>query len=230
MASLLSALLLLAMAAHSSATWCICKVGMSDSELQKTLDYACGNGADCNPIHQNGPCYNPNTVRAHCNYAVNSFFQKKGQAAGTCDFSSTASITTTDPSITGCAFPSSARVDEYGKPCRFLGFMSLGPLTVVFDDGHFVVMALNGSTTPVSTTPTTPSTGTPSTTTGNASPNPIITTPTTGGGFNNGLGPSGGVGTYNDMSHARNNNAIFPSITLLLISALAPLMWLQQEH
>nr|GMC74178.1 plasmodesmata callose-binding protein 3 [Ipomoea batatas] len=202
MASLLSALLLLAMAAHSSATWCICKVGMSDSELQKTLDYACGNGADCNPIHQNGPCYNPNTVRAHCNYAVNSFFQKKGQAAGTCDFSSTASITTTDPSITGCAFPSSA----------------------------------SGSTTP-----TTPSTGTPSTNTGNASPNPIITTPTTGGGaigggFNNGLGPSGGVGTYNDMSHAgisimlRKNNAIFPSITLLLISALAPLMWLQQEQ
>lgn len=71
---------------------------MSDSALQKTLDYACGNGADCNPIHQNGPCYNPNTVRAHCNYAVNSFFQKKGQAAGTCDFASTASITTTDPS------------------------------------------------------------------------------------------------------------------------------------
>ncbi|XP_019199864.1 PREDICTED: PLASMODESMATA CALLOSE-BINDING PROTEIN 3-like isoform X2 [Ipomoea nil] len=207
MASLVSALLFLAMAGHSSATWCICKGGMSDSELQTTLDYACGNGADCNPIHQNGPCYNPNTVRAHCNYAVNSFFQKKGQAAGTCDFSSTASITTTDPSINGCAYPSSA----------------------------------SGSTSP-----TTPSTGTPSTSTGSgSSPNPIITTtPTTtttggsgalGGGFNNGgLGPSGsgGVGTYNDMSHAGismliRNNAIFPSITLL-ISALAPLLWLQQ--
>ncbi|XP_019199863.1 PREDICTED: PLASMODESMATA CALLOSE-BINDING PROTEIN 3-like isoform X1 [Ipomoea nil] len=209
MASLVSALLFLAMAGHSSATWCICKGGMSDSELQTTLDYACGNGADCNPIHQNGPCYNPNTVRAHCNYAVNSFFQKKGQAAGTCDFSSTASITTTDPSINGCAYPSSA----------------------------------SGSG---STSPTTPSTGTPSTSTGSgSSPNPIITTtPTTtttggsgalGGGFNNGgLGPSGsgGVGTYNDMSHAGismliRNNAIFPSITLL-ISALAPLLWLQQ--
>lgn len=71
---------------------------MGDSALQKTLDYACGAGADCNPIKPNGQCYNPNTVRAHCNYAVNSYFQKRGQAAGACDFASTASVTTSDPS------------------------------------------------------------------------------------------------------------------------------------
>lgn len=71
---------------------------MSDAALQKTLDYACGAGADCNPIHQNGACYNPNTIRNHCNYAVNSYFQKKGQAQGSCDFSGTASGTSSDPS------------------------------------------------------------------------------------------------------------------------------------
>lgn len=80
-------------------TWCVCKE-MGDTALQKTLDYACGAGADCNPIHSNGPCYQPNTVRAHCSYAVNSFFQKKGQAPGTCDFAGTAAISTSDPSIT----------------------------------------------------------------------------------------------------------------------------------
>ncbi|CAH9092746.1 unnamed protein product [Cuscuta europaea] len=111
--SLLYAFLFMAMAAPRSnvaggATYCVCKEGISESVLQKTLDYACGNGADCNPTHQNGPCFQPNTVRAHCNYAVNSFFQKKGQAPGTCDFSATASATATDPSTTTCVFPTSA--------------------------------------------------------------------------------------------------------------------------
>ncbi|ANM71048.1 glucan endo-1,3-beta-glucosidase-like protein 3 [Arabidopsis thaliana] len=90
------------------ASWCVCKTGLSDSVLQKTLDYACGNGADCNPTHPKGSCFNPDNVRAHCNYAVNSFFQKKGQASESCNFTGTATLTTTDPSYTGCAFPSSA--------------------------------------------------------------------------------------------------------------------------
>lgn len=80
------------------ASWCVCKTGLSDSVLQKTLDYACGNGADCNPTHPKGSCFNPDNVRAHCNYAVNSFFQKKGQASESCNFTGTATLTTTDPS------------------------------------------------------------------------------------------------------------------------------------
>ncbi|XP_016563357.1 PLASMODESMATA CALLOSE-BINDING PROTEIN 3 isoform X3 [Capsicum annuum] len=107
MSAFVFALLLLAMAGHSNAAWCACK-GLSDSVLQKTLDYACGAGADCNPIHQNGPCFNPNSVRAHCNFAVNSYFQKKGQAAGSCDFSGTATVTATDPSPAGCVYPATA--------------------------------------------------------------------------------------------------------------------------
>lgn len=81
-----------------AANWCVCKDGVGDPVLQKALDYACGAGADCNPIHSNGPCYNPNTVKAHCSYAVNSYFQRKGQAQGSCDFSGSATVATTDPS------------------------------------------------------------------------------------------------------------------------------------
>ncbi|XP_040990686.1 PLASMODESMATA CALLOSE-BINDING PROTEIN 3-like isoform X1 [Juglans microcarpa x Juglans regia] len=100
--------LIFAVTGRSSATWCICKKGLSDSVLQKSLDYACGAGADCNPIHQNGVCYLPNTVQDHCSYAVNSYFQRKGQAQGSCDFAGTAIISTSDPSHSGCAYPSSA--------------------------------------------------------------------------------------------------------------------------
>lgn len=82
----------------TGGNWCVCKDGLSDAVLQKSLDYACGAGADCNPIHLKGSCFNPDTVKAHCSYAVNSYFQRKGQAQGSCDFSGTATVTTTDPS------------------------------------------------------------------------------------------------------------------------------------
>ncbi|XP_057514709.1 PLASMODESMATA CALLOSE-BINDING PROTEIN 3-like [Actinidia eriantha] len=148
MAAFVVVTLILSMLGHSSATWCICKEGIGDGALQKTLDYACGAGADCTLIHSNGACYNPNTVRAHCNYAVNSFFQKKGQAQGTCDFSGTASVTTADPSTTGCIYPATASAT------------STTPVTTT------------PSTTTPSTTTTTPSTTTP------VGGTPYITTPT----------------------------------------------------
>ncbi|WOK94439.1 hypothetical protein Cni_G03141 [Canna indica] len=91
------------------AAWCVCRSDVSSSMLQKALDYACGAGADCTQIIQNGPCYNPNTVLAHCSYAVNSYYQRKGQAQGSCDFSSTATLTTTDPGGNGCTYPASPR-------------------------------------------------------------------------------------------------------------------------
>nr|VDD07255.1 unnamed protein product [Brassica rapa] len=108
MAVVVLAVILLSMVGHSSGTWCVCREGLSEAMLQKTLDYACGAGADCGHIHLNGPCFNPNTVKSHCSYAVNSFFQKKRQSQGTCDFAGTATVSASDPSYTSCAFPASA--------------------------------------------------------------------------------------------------------------------------
>ncbi|XWS64188.1 hypothetical protein CRYUN_Cryun06bG0165000 [Craigia yunnanensis] len=110
MTLLICLVLFLAMTGHSSATYCLCKDGVGDQALQKSLDYACGAGADCTAILQNGACYNPNTVKDHCNYAVNSYFQNKGQATGSCDFSGTATVSPNPPTnvASTCSYPSSS--------------------------------------------------------------------------------------------------------------------------
>ncbi|XWS37276.1 hypothetical protein CRYUN_Cryun19dG0029500 [Craigia yunnanensis] len=198
MPALVLVVLILAMTGRSSATWCVCKDGVGDSNFQKTLDYACGVGADCNPIHSNGPCFNPNTVRAHCNYAVNSYFQRKGQAQGTCDFAGTAIVSTSDPSSTGCAYPSSVS--------------AAGTTTT--------------PTTPVTTTPSTtiPSTMNSSITTP-TSITPYGSTTPTGvlGGVGTGLGPSG-TGINTDYSDAGFRLQGFSSFTTFLFSGLV-LLW-----
>lgn len=86
------------MCVYIGATYCVCKDGLSESIYQKDIDYACGAGADCSAISSSGACYNPNTVKDHCNYAVNSYFQRKGQASGSCDFSGSATPTQSVPS------------------------------------------------------------------------------------------------------------------------------------
>ncbi|RCV40839.1 hypothetical protein SETIT_9G087500v2 [Setaria italica] len=98
-----------ALAGRSDGAWCVCRPELGDSALQKTLDYACGDGADCKPILQNGPCFAPDTVRAHCSYAVNSFYQRNNQNAQACVFSGTATLVSTDPSGNGCTYPATPR-------------------------------------------------------------------------------------------------------------------------
>ncbi|CAN4124581.1 unnamed protein product [Withania somnifera] len=103
-AFVLSLILLLAFTGYSSgANYCVCKDGVGDQVLQKNIDYACGNGADCTGILQNGPCYNPNTIKDHCSYAVNSYYQRKAATGASCDFSGSATLTATPPSSTNAA-------------------------------------------------------------------------------------------------------------------------------
>lgn len=94
-----------ALAGRSEGGWCLCRTDLYDVMLQKTLDYACGGGADCRPILQNGACFAPNTVKAHCSYAVNSYYQRSGQNPQACLFSGTTFVSNNDPSANGCVFP-----------------------------------------------------------------------------------------------------------------------------
>ncbi|KAH1074370.1 hypothetical protein J1N35_026698 [Gossypium stocksii] len=227
--------LFLAMSGHSSANYCLCKDGVNEQTLQKTLDYACGAGADCTPINQNGPCYNPNTVKDHCNYAVNSYFQKKGQAQGSCDFSGTATVSVNPPSNipSTCSFPSSgtSTTPSTGTPTT----PTTGTPTTPTTGTPTTPTTGTPTTTPTTGTPTTPTTGTPTTGTSTGIPS---TTPTTGtttgtttgsptvfGGGTTSLGPSGTTTGINDPSHAvplftsTNNNILFTFAVTLWILA-----------
>ncbi|XP_058733011.1 PLASMODESMATA CALLOSE-BINDING PROTEIN 3 [Vicia villosa] len=204
------ALLLFSLTAiPSSANWCVCKDG-SDAVLQKTLDYACGAGADCNPLHQNAPCFQPNTVRAHCSYAVNSYFQKKGQAPGTCDFAGTATPVASDPSVSGCVFPSSASGAGTSTTTP-----STGTTTPSMGTGTPSTSTGTGTSSGMGTgtgTGTGTSTGTGTGTT------PYNTSPGVLGGIGTGMGPSGSGG-MNDDSHGGNRllDTSFLSIPLFSI-------------
>ncbi|XP_057448119.1 PLASMODESMATA CALLOSE-BINDING PROTEIN 3 [Lotus japonicus] len=167
MALMVYFVLFLALTGYSSALYCICKDGVGDQALQKAIDYACGAGADCTPISTNGGCFQPNTVKDHCNYAVNSYFQKKGQIQGSCDFAGAAITSPTAPTASSsCVFPTSPGTTGTGT-----------------------------STTPSTTTPsTTPSTLTPPTSTGTGTGTGTGTSTGTGTGIGTGTGSTTGTG------------------------------------
>ncbi|GJN11119.1 hypothetical protein PR202_ga29288 [Eleusine coracana subsp. coracana] len=108
MKGLVAAVVILLSSNLAASQWCVCRQDAPQAALQKTIDYACGAGADCNSIHENGPCYNPNTVPAHCSWAANSYYQNNKARGATCDFTGTATLSTTNPSSSGCSYPTSA--------------------------------------------------------------------------------------------------------------------------
>ncbi|KAL2546656.1 PLASMODESMATA CALLOSE-BINDING PROTEIN 3-like [Forsythia ovata] len=185
----LSLVFLFAITGHSDASYCTCNDGLSTDVYQKNIDYACGAGADCSPIMQNGPCFQPNTVKDHCNYAVNSYYQKKGQNIQSCSFLNTATVTQSAPTASsGCVYPSSPSNTGTAPP------------TTPSTGGTPTIGGTPG--TPTGGTPTggTPTGGTPTggTPTG-GTPSTMVPGTTTGSpGF--GLGPTGSGFSNTDSS------------------------------
>lgn len=79
--------------------WCVAKNNAEDTALQQALDWACGpGGANCGPIQNSGPCYDPNDLIDMATYAFNDYCLKHGMSDETCNFSNTAALTALDPS------------------------------------------------------------------------------------------------------------------------------------
>ncbi|XP_052183591.1 glucan endo-1,3-beta-glucosidase 1-like isoform X2 [Diospyros lotus] len=82
----------------TNQTYCVVVDGVDTKTLQTALDWACGPGrANCSEIQPGEDCYQPNNVINHASYAFDSYYQKEGRNAGSCDFKGAAMITTTDP-------------------------------------------------------------------------------------------------------------------------------------
>lgn len=83
----------------TNQTYCIAMDEFDSKTLQTALDWACGPGkANCSEIQPGEDCFQPNNVKNHASYAFDSYYQKEGRSAGSCDFKGVAMITTTDPS------------------------------------------------------------------------------------------------------------------------------------
>ncbi|KAJ0095824.1 hypothetical protein Patl1_16672 [Pistacia atlantica] len=219
MAAIVYLVLFFAMTGHSSALYCLCKDGVGDSALQKAIDYACGAGADCTPIIQNGVCYNPNTVKDHCNYAVNSYFQKKGQTTGSCDFAGAAATSANPPSNVASTLCLPFNCQILIPRSFYLGLTSVIPSHTGTGNGS----------TPTTTPSTTPTTTTPSTTTPTTTPTTSTTpstttgTPNVFGGTTGSLGPTGS-GITDSSAGPRFSTTTHFFFSMAVASSLA-LLW-----
>eukprot|EP01123_Difflugia_compressa_P000626 TRINITY_DN10734_c0_g1_i1.p1 TRINITY_DN10734_c0_g1~~TRINITY_DN10734_c0_g1_i1.p1 ORF type:complete len:316 (-),score=51.74 TRINITY_DN10734_c0_g1_i1:103-1050(-) len=81
---------------------CRAKTTASDPDLQAALGWVCTPPhLDCSPIQPGGAHYYPNTLRDHCDWAFNSYFElwKASQGPSACDFSGNAELYTSNSTM-----------------------------------------------------------------------------------------------------------------------------------
>ncbi|KAM2731916.1 hypothetical protein FF1_034541 [Malus domestica] len=81
----------------TSAQWCVPKSDVFIAQLQANLDYAYGHGIDCSAIQLGGACFDPNTVASHAAYVMNLYYHIVVTVPLNCDFSQTATLTSSNP-------------------------------------------------------------------------------------------------------------------------------------
>ncbi|XP_015956741.1 glucan endo-1,3-beta-glucosidase 2 [Arachis duranensis] len=92
----------------TNQTYCVAKDDADPKMLQAGIDWACGPGkVDCSPLLQGQPCYEPDNVGAHANYAFDTYYHLMGRSSEACNFNQMATISTSNPSHGSCVFPGS---------------------------------------------------------------------------------------------------------------------------
>ncbi|KAL4391962.1 hypothetical protein AHAS_Ahas03G0297500 [Arachis hypogaea] len=90
----------------TNQTYCVAKDDADPKMLQAGIDWACGPGkVDCSPLLQGQPCYEPDNVVAHANYAFDTYYHLMGRSSEACNFNQMATISTSNPSHGSCVFP-----------------------------------------------------------------------------------------------------------------------------
>ncbi|WCJ19613.1 Glucan endo-1 3-beta-glucosidase [Euphorbia peplus] len=87
-----------------SKRWCVAKAEATKEQLQGNIEYVCSQGVDCRPIQGGGACFDPNNLRAHASFLMNSYYQTHGSHDFNCDFSHTGFLTPSDPSHGTCRY------------------------------------------------------------------------------------------------------------------------------
>lgn len=110
--------------------WCVAKNNADDQALQGAINWACGpGGADCSPIQQGGPCYDPNNIQTTASWAFNDYYLKHGLTDDACSFSNSAALTSLNPSHDNCKFPSSLSVSNRNSSDSTTATIGMGPDT-----------------------------------------------------------------------------------------------------
>ncbi|KAL8046042.1 hypothetical protein ABFS82_08G155800 [Erythranthe guttata] len=84
--------------------YCIADEQATEDSLIGTINWACGNGANCTAIQENQMCFFPNTTLDHASYAFNSYYQNMKHNGASCYFTAAAVLTALDPSHGSCKF------------------------------------------------------------------------------------------------------------------------------
>ncbi|GMJ08589.1 plasmodesmata callose-binding protein 5 [Hibiscus trionum] len=121
--------------------WCVAKNNAEDAALQAALDWACGQGgADCSPIQQGGPCYDPTDIQRTASYAFNDYYLKHGMTDDACSFSNNAALISLNPSYGNCKFPSSKTVNN-ASISESTGTLGVGPDSADLSASHRIALS-----------------------------------------------------------------------------------------
>jgi hypothetical protein len=84
---------------YKGKAWCVVVEGANKTAVVEALSFACSQGNQtCDSIQPGKPCFKPDSVVDHANYAFSSYWAQFRHLGGTCNFNGLATQIAKDPS------------------------------------------------------------------------------------------------------------------------------------